>query len=204
MLANRPAALERIFASEMGFAVRESEPGGSVEGGITMLVYREYHERHHLPDPTIDDLKNLSDAEKTAIYDEVVLTPVRFDDLPSGVDYAVADYAVNSGVAGALNAIRFLFGVPIPTGFWRMDDALLAALHVPPPALAVDAICNMRWARMEAAGDFTQPSAVVPGKILGDGRAFRMSACHRGAMELLGFPPEPDRYAAPAFTPSLG
>lgn len=201
MNVNRAAALARIRASEEGFAIRATEPGGAVNDGITMQTYRDYCSRHLQPAPTIDDLKNLDPLTIEEVYGEMVLEPVRFDDLPSGVDYAVADWAVNSGVAGALNALRRLFRTTLVLPEWRMDVALLKALSAVPAALAVSAICDARWALMQAAADFTTPSAVVPGKIIGDGRAFRMSSVRRGALEMLGFPPEPDHYTAPRLSP---
>jgi lysozyme family protein len=202
MLANRSAALARTHASEQGVNKRLSEPGGISVNGVSLTAYNEYLGAHERPLIAAGALEAaITPDEESAFYIWKVLDPVRFDDLPSGVDYAVADWAVNSGVAGALNACRRLYRTTLVLPEWRMDVALLKALCASPAALAVDAICNMRWAMMQANPDFTTPSAVVKGKILGDGRAFRMSAVHRGAMELIGFPPETDKYQVAPFQP---
>ena len=38
--------------------------------------------------------------------------PLRFGQLPAGVDYAFVDFAVNSGVGGAIRAVQRLMGFP--------------------------------------------------------------------------------------------
>lgn len=207
MQQNHAAALDRIRASEGGLRVAQSEPGGASFCGVSLLAYREFCNTNDLTAPTLSDWQALAPGtdplsvnQINAFYDGKVFLAVRFDELPSGVDYAIADWAVNSGNAGCLNALRSLYRTGPAMNFWRMDTALLAAIRIPPASLVVDAICNLRWAIMESAPDFTQPSAVKPGHIIGEGRAFRMSEVHRGAMEMLGFAPEAPRYTAPVLT----
>jgi hypothetical protein len=110
-----------------------------------------------------------------AFFDWYLLAPIRFDELPIGPDYLVADGAWNRGVAGYLNDLRSLFDVHAPAAYWHMDDVLLGAIiaaHERNPTLSVWAICNARWAKMMANPDFLTPS-VVPGHLLGEGRARR-------------------------------
>jgi lysozyme family protein len=203
MFENRPAALARIHASEQGVNKRTSEPGGISVNGVSLTAYNEYLGAHGRPLIAANALEAaITPDEESAFYIWKVLDPVRFDDLPSGVDYAVADWAVNSGVAGALNACRRLYRTTLVLPEWRMDVALLKALCDVPPALAVSAICDMRWALMQSSPDFTTPSATTQGKLIGHGRAFRVSSVRRGALEMLGFPPEPDKYHVAPFQPS--
>jgi lysozyme family protein len=56
-------SIEYVLNDEGGFAERASEPGGAVNKGISMLVFREWRHSKGKPDPTLDDLRNLTDED---------------------------------------------------------------------------------------------------------------------------------------------
>lgn len=83
-----------------------SEPGGSSKHGISMTVLQEWHKAHGLPPPTLDDMRAVDATLAGQIYTVRFAEPIRFDELPSGVDYRLLDIAVNLGVTGASVALQ--------------------------------------------------------------------------------------------------
>jgi lysozyme family protein len=154
MKNNIPLVMDWVFVSEGGYAERDSEPGGAVNMGISFTSFKDVWKRLKKDrEPTFEDLKNLKrgnvydekndDAED--IYAQWFFEPVSFDVLPSGVDYALIDLAVNSGVGGAMRAVRERLNFPI---LGKMDPKFLWALKSRDPATVIDAICDARLALM--------------------------------------------------------
>src|SRR4051812_20123609 len=93
--------LKPLLGIEAGVSDRplSADPGGLTNHGVTQKVYDAY--RASLGQP-LQSVKRITNAEVTAIYQEQFWTPIRGDDLPSGVDWAVFDFAVNSGPGRAV------------------------------------------------------------------------------------------------------
>jgi lysozyme family protein len=109
MQDNFKDSLQRVLVHEGGWADHPRDPGGATMKGVTLKVYRE----HYGADKSKDDLRNISDAELEAIYKKGYWDRCKCDQLPSGVDYAVFDSAVNSGpgrgakwLQGAIGAVQ--------------------------------------------------------------------------------------------------
>lgn len=96
---NRKASLQLVLAHEGGFVSHPKDPGGATFKGVTQAVYDAYRIARG---ENIRSVKQMTQTELQAIYDEQYMDRVRFDRLPAGIDYAVFDYAVNSGVAKAI------------------------------------------------------------------------------------------------------
>jgi len=105
MQSNRETALGYIFDDEGGFAIRATEPGGAVNMGISMQTFVTWRLANHQPQPTIDDLKNMTRSEAEEIYDSLYLKAIHFDSLPAGLDYATLDSAVNEGIGATLGLL---------------------------------------------------------------------------------------------------
>src|SRR5207253_7233987 len=90
-------ALTRLLAHEGGYSNHPADPGGPTNFGITIYDYRRYVK----PDATPADVRGMKVADAKAIYRTKYWGAVRCDELPAGLDYAVFDYGVNSGVARA-------------------------------------------------------------------------------------------------------
>jgi lysozyme family protein len=156
MKQNEDKVLSWILESEGGFAQRPEEPGGSVNMGITLNTLTDWRVGNKKPRPTIEDLKNLTKEECHAIYRELFFHPVRFDDLPSGVDYCVVDAAVHSGVAGSIRFLQEALGYKYQKEYpgWKgkfvtgkLDaDTIWATLHHNPKDLIYKLI-DVRRAR---------------------------------------------------------
>jgi len=91
---------------------------------------------------TREEIASITRAEAKAIFKAQYWDRVQGDALPSGLDYAVADFAYNSGEANAVKPLQRLLGV-------RVDGALgpvtLAALKRMPFGI-IDEYCDARLA----------------------------------------------------------
>lgn len=98
---NYPESLRRLLVHEGGYTNDKADPGGPTNYGITIADYRMYV----MPHATAADVKamKLDDAKK--IYKAKYWDAMRCDDLPSGVDYAMFDYGVNSGISRAVKVL---------------------------------------------------------------------------------------------------
>jgi lysozyme family protein len=152
MKNNIDQVMDWVFVHEGGYAERDSEPGGAVNMGISFTAYKDAWKKFKKPgEPTFADLKAMTrgtvfddrpmDAED--IYATWFFTPISFDVLPSGVDYAMLDLVVNSGVGGGIRALQRKWKFPV-TG--KMDPKLLWALKS--RLSVIDDICDARLALM--------------------------------------------------------
>lgn len=111
MFANRDRVLSMIFGHEGTFSNRSkaADPGGATMYGVTAAVLGRY--RHLGRDAAPQEVAQLTKAEAITIMADGYLKPVRFDDLPAGVDYAIADASVNSGPGRAIKLAQQVVGV---------------------------------------------------------------------------------------------
>lgn len=108
MQENREQAIAWIGLSEGGYSNNPKDPGGETNFGITARTYAAWNTKTGRPQRSV---KNITKAEANEIIVAQYLDPIRFDDLPTGIDYLVADYAVNSGPARAMREIQTIVGV---------------------------------------------------------------------------------------------
>jgi lysozyme family protein len=103
-----PLSIKQVLKHEGGYVNHPSDPGGATNKGITQLTYNAWRKSKGLP---MRSVKLLEDAEVGAIYKQNYWDKVHGDELPVGVDYAVFDFAVNSGPARAAKFLQRLVGV---------------------------------------------------------------------------------------------
>ncbi|MFQ5625416.1 MAG: glycoside hydrolase family 108 protein [Methyloligellaceae bacterium] len=110
MKKNFRAALARVLAHEGGYVDHPLDPGGATNLGITrrtLAAWRSIKPWWKLPKTEVRDLTR---REAGRVYRARYWDGVLGDKLPSGVDYAVFDYAVNSGVTRAAKALQRVVG----------------------------------------------------------------------------------------------
>jgi len=135
-------ALSLVLADEGGFVDDPRDPGGATNHGVTLATYRALMK----PGATVADLKNISQAKLATIYRDHFWNAVRADDLPAGVDYAVFDYAVNSGPNRAAKALQSVVGAATDG---KIGPLALVAVARKPPAATITLICNSRLVFLE-------------------------------------------------------
>ena len=108
MKENYPQALKQVLKYEGGKVDDPRDPGGRTAFGITQDTYNAWRKKQNLP--TVD-VFTISQADVAAIYRQEYWDRISGDLLPSGVDFAVFDYAVNSGVSRAAKTLQSVVGV---------------------------------------------------------------------------------------------
>lgn len=95
--ATYDAAMVRVYADEGGYTNDPVDPGGATNFGITIIDAQKYWK----PDATPADVKAMPKAVASDIYRKHYANPMRYDDLPAGLDYSILDAAINSGIGRA-------------------------------------------------------------------------------------------------------
>jgi len=135
-----------------------SEPGGSSKHGVSMTVLQEWHQSHGLPPPTMDDMRAVDATLAGQIYTAKFADPIRFNDLPGGVDYRLLDIAVNLGVAGGVMALELALQVWPVDGV--MTDALLASSRQIDPHALIEALSAV-WISKKHESPNWNPSPIT-------------------------------------------
>ena len=112
-------ALRRLLLHEGGYTNHPADPGGPTNFGITIHDYRRYVK----PDATAADVKAMKVEEAKSIYRAKYWDAQRCDELPAGVDYAVFDYGVNSGIGRSKKVLQRVVGVTADGVLGPADDA---------------------------------------------------------------------------------
>lgn len=100
-------AVAQVLAHEGGFVMHPSDPGGATNFGITR---RTLSQARGAP-ASVEDVRRLTRAEAVSIYRRLYWDRVRAGDLPPGIDLAVFDIAVNSGLVRAGLLLQEVLGV---------------------------------------------------------------------------------------------
>src|SRR5262249_23653364 len=133
----------RLLAHEGGYSNHPADPGGPTNYGITLADARAYWKR----DATAADVRAMPRDVARQIYRTKYWTAPPGTHLPAGVDYAVFDYGVNSGIGRAGKVLRRLVGRSDNTS--AIDDDVIAAVWRRPPKRLIEAICDERLAFLQ-------------------------------------------------------
>lgn len=108
MNQNFDKCLSMLLEHEGGFVDgnKIGDPGGLTNMGITKRTYDEFHGT----DIDEEGMRQLTKADVEPIYRRNYWDRCRCGDLPSGVDWAVFDWAVNSGTGRAAKALQKAVG----------------------------------------------------------------------------------------------
>jgi lysozyme family protein len=117
--------LNRVLKSEGGYTNDPADPGGPTNYGITLHDYRSYINSNG----TAKDVRNMSVDQAKVIYKSKYWDKVNGDSLPSGVDYSVFDYGVNSGVNRANRVYKRLVEPDSIRTINAINDERLSFLH---------------------------------------------------------------------------
>jgi lysozyme family protein len=125
MKDNFESALEAVLHHEGGYVNHPADPGGMTNLGVTKRVWEEWV-GHEVDEKTMRGLtpKIVGPMYKAKYWDKV-----KGDDLPSGVDYAVFDAAVNSGPGRAAKWLQGCVGVEQDGGIGPKTLAAVAAMN---------------------------------------------------------------------------
>jgi lysozyme family protein len=104
-------ALKAILHHEGGYVHHKLDPGGMTNLGVTKRVWEEWV-GHEVDEKAMRALtpETVAPMYKTKYWDKI-----RGDELPTGVDYAVFDAAINSGPGRAAKWLQTTVGA-VPDG----------------------------------------------------------------------------------------
>jgi len=110
MQHNFPRAYAFTRAQEGLWEDNPADPAGCTMQGVPLGKYRDWCAKQGLPEPTPDDLRNISDATLEAIYGEY-WADVNGDGLPDGVDLSVFDAGFDTGPGTAAEQLQRILRV---------------------------------------------------------------------------------------------
>lgn len=125
---NFARAVAHVLKMEGGLIDHPSDPGGLTNYGISQRAYPQL------------DIRNLTQAQAAQIYHDDYWQKIKGDELPDEVAFVLLDYAVNSGVGGAIRGLQRAIGVTVD-GAMGPETLRLSRIAVAVvPALATERI----------------------------------------------------------------
>jgi lysozyme family protein len=137
--ADYAPSLRELLRHEGGYDNDPDDPGGPTNYGITIYDARSYWKA----DATAADVRNMPLDVAKEIYRTKYWAAMRCDDLPAGVDYAVFDYGVNSGISRSAKVLQRFVGVEADG---KVGPSTTAAVLRANSGTLVDQICDERLA----------------------------------------------------------
>lgn len=136
-----------VIADEGGFVDHPKDPGGMTNLGVTRRNWEIYLNR----DVTEAEMRGLTPEAVKHFYKAMYWDKIKGDQLPSGVDYAAYDLAVNSGTGRAAKYLQEIAGV-FADGV--IGPKSIEAIKSCDPDQMIDALCDMRLAFLKRLTTF--------------------------------------------------
>lgn len=169
MERNFEKSLQKVLKHEGGWADHPNDPGGATMKGVTLATYRRYVN----PKASKSDLREISDAEIATVYRRHYWDAVHANQLPSGLDYAMFDFGVNSGPS---RAIKFLQKIVVVPQDGKMGPVTLSAVEEHNKANLILNLCVDRLAWLKRLNTW---------KTFGKGWARRVASVKSDALAMV-------------------
>ena len=137
MTGNFQQCLALVLKAEGGYVDDPRDPGGATNLGVTLATWEQYV--GHAVDK--DTIRSLGPMDVAPLYQSRFWNVARCDELPLGVDYAVFDSAVNSGVSQAVKFIQRALNV---TADGIIGAQTIAAASQREPSELIEQVCEER------------------------------------------------------------
>jgi lysozyme family protein len=147
MKENWDKSFAAVLKHEGGFVNHPKDPGGMTNLGVTKKNWEAYVGR----EVTEADMRALTADVVKPFYKKLYWDKIKGDQLPSGVDYAVYDLAVNSGTGKAAKFLQEIAGV---TADGVIGPKSLEAINRCDPVKTAEGICDMRMNFLEGLSTF--------------------------------------------------
>jgi len=170
MQSNWQPCFVLILQNEGGYVDNPRDPGGATNLGCTKAVWEQYV-GHAV---TKDDIAALTPEDVEPLYRARYWDAISGDDLPVGVDYAVFDFAVNSGPSRAAKALQAVLGV---NADGKIGASTLGALEAANPRDVVTSVCEARLAFLQSLATYDT---------FGRGWSKRVSEVETAAFNMVG------------------
>ena len=133
MKENFDKAFEVMLRKEGGYSNNPLDPGGRTNLGVTQRSWESFIGRS----VTEAEMRALTPAVVKPFYKKMYWDKIWGDRLPSGVDLAAFDFAVNSGASRSVRTMQDIAGA-VADGV--MGPKTLAAINNVPPHEMIEAI----------------------------------------------------------------
>jgi lysozyme family protein len=179
MKGNLQHAIKLTFGEEGGLSLDRQDPGNWTGGkvGVGRLVGTKYGIAAHAH-PNLD-IANLTMEDAAAILDKGYWRKVWGDDLPAGLDYAMFDYAVNSGPAQAVKDVQRVVGGVDTDG--SIGPKTLKAIMAASPPVVIRGLMDHRLAFMKKLANWEHNK---------NGWTARVAHVREAALEMTSIAPE--------------
>ena len=137
MKENFDKCLEMLLSHEGGFVNHPEDPGGITNLGVTKKVYDEWTGR----ESTEQEMRDLTPEDVAPIYKKNYWDRVKGDSLPSGLDWACFDWAVNSGSGRPAKAVQRAVGA---TADGAIGPATLGLIMEKDPKFIIEYVHDVR------------------------------------------------------------
>ena len=137
MKENFDKCLKMLLSHEGGFVNHPEDPGGITNLGVTKKVYDEWTGR----ESTEQEMRDLTPEDVAPIYKKNYWDRVKGDSLPSGLDWACFDWAVNSGKSRPSKAIQRAVGA---TADGAIGPATLGLIMEKDPKFIIEYVHDVR------------------------------------------------------------
>lgn len=122
MNSNWQKSFEMMLKSEGGYVNNPADPGGMTNLGVTKATWENWVGR--ASDEA--EMRGLTPEKVAPLYKNKFWDMCRCDDLPSGVDYLVFDFAVNAGPGRSAKILQTAVGATPDGGIGPMTLAAVA------------------------------------------------------------------------------
>jgi lysozyme family protein len=123
MKDNWQKSFEMMLESEGGYVNHPSDPGGMTNLGVTKRVWEEWVGR----ESNEKEMRSLTPEMVAPLYKRKFWDACKCDELPTGVDYLVFDFAVNAGPGRSAKILQTAVGVPADGGIGPITLAAVKA-----------------------------------------------------------------------------
>jgi lysozyme family protein len=110
--SNWDKAFRLMLASEGGYVNHPADPGGMTNLGVTKRVWEEWTGK----ESNEAEMRSLTPEMVEPLYKKRFWDACRCDEMPSGIDYLVFDFAVNAGPGRSAKILQTAVGVPADGG----------------------------------------------------------------------------------------
>jgi len=140
---NFEQCLALVLKSEGGFVFNPKDPGGMTNLGVTRATWQNYtgHEA------TETEMRSLTPQDVMPLYKTNYWDRINGDSLPYGVDYAVFDFAVNSGPTRAVKTLQQVLNI---SADGEVGPETLGALETANSREVATAVCDARLAFLQS------------------------------------------------------
>ena len=147
MQNNFDKCLEMLLHHEGGYVNNKHDKGGMTNLGVTKRVYDKWIDR----ESTEEEMRNLTPEDVAPIYKKNYWDRVKGDLLPSGLDWACFDWAVNSGSGRPAKAVQRAVGATVDGAIGKNTVALVMEKD---PEFIIDYVYTVRKSFYEGLDDY--------------------------------------------------